>query len=63
MRFTLRIDLLVMEGWSSWTIFLQVVVIAGGCGWLVIKVGLQRWGVLLIAGLYWFRHNDVGQLV
>ena len=63
--FTLLIGIVVMEGLELLdNLFLQIVVIAGGCGlaW-VIKSDYSVLGVLLIAGLYWFRHNDVGQLV
>ena len=65
MLFTLLIGIVVMEGLELLdNLFLQIVVIAGGCGlaW-VIKSDYSVLGVLLIAGLYWFRHNDVGQLV
>ena len=63
--FTLFIGILVMAGiWYFGNVFLQILVVAGGCAlaW-VVKSDYNVLGVLLIAGLYWFRSSDIGQLV
>ena len=63
--FTLFIGILVMAGiWYFGNVFLQILVVAGGCAlaW-VVKSDYSVLGVLLIAGLYWFRSSDIGQLV
>lgn len=63
--FTLLIGILVMACLEYLdNLFLQLAAVAGGCAlaW-VVKSDYSVLGVLLISGLYWFRHNDISQLV
>lgn len=65
MMFTLFAGIMVMAAMESTrNIGLQAAALAVGCGlsW-VLQFDYNVIGVLLIAAMYWFRHNDTVQLI